>query len=84
MRAIIILIAMIFCFGQNPPSFDGKRAMDLLITQCTFGPRFPSSEGHSQMKKFMQNFLHPLADSLYIMDEKIYHPYERRYITLKN
>ncbi len=83
MRAFI-LISIIFCFGQNAPSFDGKRAMDLLITQCTIGPRFPGSEGHSQMKKFMQKFLHPLADSLYIMDEKISHPYQRRYITLTN
>ena len=75
---------MAFCFGQNPPQFDGKRAMDLLITQCAFGPRFPGSNGHTQMNKFMENFLYPLSDSLYIMDEKISHPYERRYITLTN
>ena len=79
-----ILILLAFCFGQNPPQFDGKRAMDLLITQCAFGPRFPGSSGHIQMKMFMENFLHPLSDSLYIMDEKISHPYERRYITLTN
>ena len=79
-----ILILMAFCFGQNPPQFDGKRAMDLLITQCAFGPRFPGSNGHTQMNKFMENFLYPLSDSLYIMDEKISHPYERRYITLTN
>ena len=83
MRAII-LISLVLCFGQNVPPFDGKRAMDLLITQCEFGPRFPGSDGHSQMKKFMQKFLHPLADSLYIMDEKVSHPYQRRYITLTN
>ena len=79
-----ILILVAFCFGQNPPQFDGKRAMDLLITQCAFGPRFPGSSGHTQMNKFMENFLYPLSDSLYIMDEKISHPYERRYITLTN
>ena len=79
-----ILILLAFCFGQNPPQFDGKRAMDLLITQCAFGPRFPGSNGHTQMKQFMENFLYPLSDSLYIMDEKISHPYERRYITLTN
>jgi len=79
-----ILISIVLCFGQNIPPFDGKRAMDLLVTQCSFGPRFPGSEGHSQMKKFMKDFLYPLADSLYIMNEKISHPYERRYITLTN
>ena len=84
MLRAFILILMVFCFGQNVPPFDGKRAMDLLLTQCAFGPRFPGSEGHSQMKIFMKKFLYPLADSLYIMDEKISHPYERRYITLTN
>ena len=84
MMRTFILILMAFCFGQNPPQFDGKRAMDLLITQCAFGPRFPGSNGHTQMNKFMENFLYPLSDSLYIMDEKISHPYERRYITLTN
>ena len=84
MLRTIILISLVLCFGQNPPPFDGKRAMDLLITQCEFGPRFPGSNGHTQMKIFMENFLLPLTDSLYIMDEKISHPYERRYITLTN
>ena len=75
---------MVICYGQNAPPFDGNRAMDLLRTQCDFGPRFPGSEGHSQMKQFMYKFLKPLSDSLYIMDEKISHPYQRRYINLTN
>ena len=75
---------MVLCFGQNAPPFDGTRAMSLLLKQCDFGPRYPGSAGHEQMKKFMQHFLQPLSDSLYIMDEKISHPYERRYITLTN
>ena len=49
---VLLLILMVLCFGQNAPPFDGKRAMDLLITQCEFGPRFPESTGHKQMKKF--------------------------------
>ena len=84
MIRFIILISIVFCYGQNAPSFDGKRAMDLLITQCEFGPRFPGSKGHTKMKIFMEKFLNPLSDSLYILDEKISHPYERRYITLTN
>jgi len=84
MTKVMIIILMVLCFGQNVPSFDGNRAMNLLITQCDFGPRYPGSAGHEQMKKFIQKFLHPLADSLYIMDEKISHPYQRRYIMLTN
>ena len=75
---------MLLCFGQNTPPFDGKRAMDLLIIQCAFGPRFPGSTGYLHMKNFMKKYLYPLSDSLYIMEEKILHPYERRYITLTN
>ena len=75
---------MVLCFGQNVPLFDGKRAMDLLITQCAFGPRFPGSNGHTEMKKFMEKILYPISDSLYILDEKISHPYERNYIILTN
>ena len=84
MMRTIILISMVLCFGQNAPPFDGKRAMDLLITQCSFGPRFPGSSGYKELKKFLVEILHPLSDSLYIMDEKISHPYERHYITLTN
>ena len=32
----------------------------------------------------MEKFLFLLSDSLYVMNEKISHPYERRYITLTN
>ena len=84
MKKILVLILFGLCFGQNAPPFDGNRAMNLLQTQCDFGPRFPESEGHVKMKKFMVQFLQPLADSLYIMDEKISHPYQRRYINLTN
>ena len=42
--------------GQNAPPFDGNRAMNLLHAQCEFGPRFPESEGHLKMKKFLVNF----------------------------
>ena len=55
---MIILISMVLCFGQNVPPFDGTRAMDLLITQCSFAPRFPGSKGYIEMKKFMQQFLY--------------------------
>ena len=84
MNRISILITIVLCFGQNVPFFDSNRSMDLLEIQCAFGPRFPGSDGHAQMKEFMEKFLHPLSDSLHIMDEKISHPYERRYITLTN
>jgi len=80
----LIFITMSLIYSQEIPSFNGQRAMDLIITQCAFGPRFPGSDGYLQMKIFLNKFLYPLSDSLYVMDEKISHPYERRYITLTN
>lgn len=32
------------------PSFDGDRAMDLLVAQCDLGPRTPGSEGHARLR----------------------------------
>jgi len=81
---IIIILTISLCYGQEIPSFDGNRAMDLLIAQCDLGPRYPESKGHLLMKSFFEKFLYPLSDSLHIMDEKISHPYERHYINLTN
>jgi len=78
----IIILGLIF--SQDIPSFNAKRAMDLLMTQCAFGPRYPGSPGHQEMKKFMKIFLHPLSDSLYIMDEAIAHPYQKNTLHLTN
>jgi len=84
MNKIIILILSSIVLSQNIPHFDGKRSMKLLIEQCDLGPRYPESEGHLLMKQYLLNFLHPISDSLYVMDEKIPHPYKRHYITLTN
>ena len=70
--------------SQNIPHFNGNRSMELLIEQCDIGPRYPESEGHLLMKKYLKNFLNPISDSLYVMDEKIPNPYKRHYITLTN
>jgi len=84
MKLIITLILFSMIIGQDTPTFNGHRAMELLIKQCDFGPRYPGSEGHVEMKKFFEKFLKPLADTLIIMDEKMSHPYQRRYIELTN
>ena len=57
----LLIILFGLSFNQDIPSFNAKRAMDLLITQCAFGPRYPDSPGHEKMKKFMELFLNPLS-----------------------
>ena len=80
----LFIIFLGLTFSQDIPYFDAKRSMDLLKTQCSFGPRFPGSSGHRQMKKFMEKFLNPLSDSLYIMNEEIPHPYKKGILHLTN
>ena len=84
MKYGLLLLFPGLIFSQDIPSFNAKRAMDLIKTQCAFGPRYPGSPGHRQMKKFMEKFLHPLSDSLYIMDEEIVHPYQKNTLHLTN
>ena len=84
MKYGLYIIIFGLCFSQDIPSFDAKRAMDLLKPQCAFGARHPGSPGHIEMKKFMQKILYPLSDSLYIMDEAIPHPYEKSTMHLTN
>jgi len=84
MKYGLFIIFLGLIFTQDIPPFNAKRAMDLLKTQCVFGPRYPGSPGHQQIKKFIEKFLHPLSDSLYIMDEEIVHPYQNNTLHLTN
>ena len=84
MKNRLLIIFLGLTFSMDIPSFDENRAMDLLETQCAFGPRYPGSSGHLEMKKFMELFLNPLSDSLYIMNEKIPHPYQKINLHLTN
>jgi len=54
--------------GTGKPEFyfDGNRAMALLKTQCSFGPRHPGSEGHAKFKPWLIDQLEPLVDEVRI------------------
>lgn len=84
MKQVLLLIAISFIFCQNVPAFNSNRAMNLLKKQCSFGPRFPESEGHAEMIRFLGNFLKPIVDTLFIMEEKINHPYKDKELKLTN
>lgn len=84
MKTVSIFLVFSIMYSQDIPSFNANRAMELLKKQCAFGPRYPSSAGHEQMKLFLTDFLVPLSDSLYIMDAKIPHPYKDGFMHLTN
>ena len=84
MKRGLLIIFFGLHFSQEIPHFDANKAMNLLEKQCSFGPRYPGSEGHHQMKIFLKNYLKPLSDSLYIMDEQVPHPYQEKTLHLTN
>ena len=53
MKNLVYIFCISIIFSQKAPYFDEKRAMDLLIKQCDFGPRHPGSAGHKKMKIFL-------------------------------
>ena len=84
MKNLVYIFCISMIFSQKVPYFDEKRAMDLLIKQCDFGPRHPGSVGHEKMKIFLKDFLFPLSDSLFVMDEKIKNPLSNKTMNLTN
>ena len=60
----LVIIFFGLNFSQEIPFFDAKRAMDLLNTQCSFGPRFPGSQGHHDFQDSLKTFLDDLVESI--------------------
>ncbi len=48
----------------GPPAFDGERAYGDLITQCSFGPRYPGSPGHAAVQDWLVATLAETADDV--------------------
>ena len=84
MKIFFYFICIGMIFSQEIPYFSEKRAMDLLVKQCDFGPRYPSSVGHEKMKVYLKNFLHPLCDSLFVMHEEAKNPSKDETMYLTN
>lgn len=41
------------CTGQNVPEFDGDSAFRFLVEQCDIGPRYPGSDGHRTLQRYL-------------------------------
>ncbi len=54
MKIFFYFICTSMIFSQQIPYFSEKRAMDLLVKQCDFGPRYPGSVGHEKMKVYLK------------------------------
>jgi Zn-dependent M28 family amino/carboxypeptidase len=58
-----------------PPSFDGQRAYEDVKTQVSFGPRFPGTPGHDQIRAWIQNELEAAGWQVEVQEtEALGHP----------
>ena len=64
MKYFFFIVVFSIVISQEIPSFDSNRAMELLETQCAFGPRYPGSIGHDQMRLFLKDFFRTIIRQL--------------------
>lgn len=83
-KILFILSLLAFSLSQNIPYFDGDIAFEYLKKQCAFGPRYPGSNAHIELKNYFIKFLEPNADELIVHEHDINHPYNNKKITLYN
>jgi hypothetical protein len=55
-----------------PPQFDGERALLDVASQMEFGPRYMGSDGHEQVKQWIQDSLESAGWDFEVLDEE-YH-----------
>ena len=84
MKLLFYLISLSIIYSQEIPYFSEKRAINLLYEQCDFGPRHPGTVGHEKMKIYLENFLTPLCDSLFVMHEEAKNPFDNEIMKLTN
>jgi len=84
MKKISIILLSIFSICYNAPFFDGDLAFQYLKKQCEFGPRYPGSKAHEDLKNYFIKFLEPNADEVLVHEHKQRHPYNKNEITLYN
>lgn len=51
--ALAAAAALCGCGGNRTPAFDGASAYRFLVEQCEMGPRYPGSEGHRLLRRYI-------------------------------
>lgn len=54
---LLLIIQYPIFFIEEPIQFDGERAYQDALTQLSFGPRYPGSQGHQEMVVWLQDQL---------------------------
>ena len=71
MRYFILLILSVLLCQNN---FDSDKAFDLILEQCSLGPRYPGSSGHEKCKNFIVDNLSRYSNEVMVDKHKIKNP----------
>ena len=80
---IVYLLILSFLLSNNS-KFNGENAFLYMKEQCQFGPRFPGSEAHSNLTKYIYKHFKTYSDSIEIFSDTINHPFNNQKIEIKN
>ena len=69
-----ILLIFNFLFSQDVIYFNGSRAMEHIHYQCSFGPRFPGSDGHERFADSLKVFLDNHSEMNIVYNDTIINP----------
>jgi len=78
--SILLILSLAWC--QN--IFDANKAFDLILEQCSIGPRYPGSEGHEKCKNFILNNLRRYSDDIIVDNHKIMDPLTKDSVNIYN
>ena len=78
MKKIIYILLLGISLNQYAPDFDGQKAYEFLLKQCSFGPRYPGSSGHVDFKDYLIKYLNKYSDNIKVMEHDYKHPYENK------
>ena len=80
----VLVFILQFIFAQDAVYFNGDRAMELLEYQCSFGPRYPGSEGHNKFQDSLKIFLDELVDMTIVYKDSIINPISKKKVEIVN
>ena len=84
MRLLIIFLIINNIHSQTVLYFNGNNAMNYLIQQCEFGPRYPGSQGHLDAINFYHDYFNKYSKDVMLFEDYVIHPHSLDSIKLTN
>ena len=80
----IVYIFILSFLISNESKFNGESAFVYIKEQCELGPRFPGSEAHGNLIKYLYNHFSIYSDSIEVFLDTINHPFTNQKIEIQN